>query len=346
MRVTVLVPSTKYPRGGATALYEFANGLRRRGHEVCIVHVDFIGDWTDRAVVLDDPIERVEDVTWLEFEDGIEHLVGIGGKPELPEADAINYWAPGIPDHAGLPFLFLQGFGVLPGPLEERLFTAPCPKVCVASWLVREAERLGVPRRQLAHVACGVDHDKYRVVAEPADRPPQVALCYGSHHKRGDVALEALELVRARLPDTRAVLFGTSEPAAALPEWATYHRSPPQRVIVEEIYNGSRVFLNPSLIEGFGLPSVEAMACGCALVTVANGGSEDFAVDGTTAAVTKGHTAADLAAPVAELLGDDDRRLRLAAEGTRFVQRFGWDRSARELEGFLAAYVADPGAYV
>jgi L-malate glycosyltransferase len=346
MRITILVPSAKYPRGGTTALYEFANALRRRGHEICLVHVDFIGTWSDRAVVIDSPIDRVEDVTWCRFEEGIDHRIGVGAESDLPPADVINYYSPTLPEDAGKPFVFLQGNRVLPRRVEEWVFATPCPKVCVASWLVRVARQRGVRDKRLALVHCGLDHDKYRILVPAHDRPPSVAMCYGTDHKRGAAGFEALEMVKARFPRLQAVVFGTSDPIQRIPEWMTFHRAPPQRVIVEEIYNRSRVFLNPSMIEGFGLTSIEAMACGCALVTVPNLGSEDFAIDGVTAAVSEGRGPAKLAARVCELFDDDDERLRLSAGGARFVRRFDWDESARRLETFLSAYAAHPGAYL
>jgi L-malate glycosyltransferase len=338
MRITILVPSSKYPRGGATALYEFANGLRRRGNEICLVHVDFIGTWSDRAVVIDSPIDRVEDVTWCRFEEGIEHRLGLRSESDLPPADVINYYSHTLPNHAGQPFVFLQGNRVLPRRVEEWVFTIPCPKVCVASWLVRVARRRGVPHEQLIRIPCGLDHDKYRILVPADGRPPWVAMCYGTDHKRGAAGFEALEMVKARSPDMRAAVFGTSDPTTAVPPWVRFHRAPPQQVIVEEIYNRSQVFLNPSMIEGFGLPSIEAMACGCVLVTVPNRGSEDFAIDGVTAAVCEGRGPVKLAARVCELLDDDDERLRLSAAGAGFVRRFDWDESARRLETFLSAY--------
>ena len=116
-------------------------------------------------------------------------------------------------------------------------------------------------------------------------------------------------------------------------------------MIVNDIYNRSRIFLNPSLVEGFGLPSIEAMACGCALVTAANGGSEDFAMDGDTAAVCGSNDPEELAEHIGELLRDDAERLRLASAGQEFVRRFDWDESAGRLEALLAAYAADPGRF-
>ena len=76
MRITILAPSAKHPVGGVTALYEFANALRHRAHTVCLAHVDFIG-WPGSRMALDAAIDRVEEVTWFRFEEGIEHRVGV-----------------------------------------------------------------------------------------------------------------------------------------------------------------------------------------------------------------------------------------------------------------------------
>ena len=345
MRITILAPSAKHPVGGVTALYEFANALRRRAHDICVVHVDFIG-WSGNRMALDAAIDRVEDITWFRFEEGIEHRVRVHDESGLPEADFVNYQSPALPEAAGLPFLFLQGYRVLPPDMERRGFTAPCPKVCIAAWLMRIAEDLGSPREQLVHIPYGLDHGKYRLVVPPESRPPQVAMCFGSHYtKGGHAGLAALELVRSEHPELTAKVFGTVVPGRPLPDWVDFHHRPSQQVIVEEIYNVSRLFLNPSVTEGFGLPSVEAMACGCSLVTAANGGSEDFAEDGETAAVVDSNSPEHLAEPLGRLLRDDAERLRLATAGREFVRRFDWDESARRLEQLLVAYAADPGSY-
>jgi glycosyltransferase involved in cell wall biosynthesis len=76
--------------------------------------------------------------------------------------------------------------------------------------------------------------------------------------------------------------------------------------------------------------AVEAMACGCALVTTANGGSADYAVDGETALVC-GPDTEKLAEAVVRLVTDDDLRVRIAENGCRFVERFRWGASAERL---------------
>ena len=136
------------------------------------------------------------------------------------------------------------------------------------------------------------------------------------------------------------MLFGTKRPVEDIPEGMSFVLSPPRDVLVDDIYNGSRVFVCPSLREGFGFCGIEAMAGGCALVTTANGGSDDYAIDGETALVVEPRDAIVMADRIERLLDDDEQRVRIARRGVEYVARFDWDESARLLEEVLARYGA------
>jgi glycosyltransferase involved in cell wall biosynthesis len=139
------------------------------------------------------------------------------------------------------------------------------------------------------------------------------------------------------------VAFGT-RPLPDRPEGVTFVLSPDQPTMAGGIYNASTVYLQPSLREGFGLCAVEAMACGCALVTTANGGSDDYAQDGETALVC-GDEVDDMADAVRRLVRDDALRTRLAVNGAAFVERFRWSSSAQRLAELADAYLAEPDRF-
>ena len=87
------------------------------------------------------------------------------------------------------------------------------------------------------------------------------------------------------------------------------------------------------------MPSMEAMACGAALVTFDNGGSRDYASDGVTALVAPHRDVSALAACLERMVADGALRERLAAQGREFVTRsFDWERATARLEEILAAY--------
>ena len=116
-------------------------------------------------------------------------------------------------------------------------------------------------------------------------------------------------------------------------------------MLVEELYNAARIFLWTSEVEGFGLPPLEAMACGAALVTTDNGGSRDYAIPAETALVASYPDTDGLVAAVLRLLDDDAERIRLATAGNALARTFTWERSGEKLEAFLEEYLANPTAH-
>ena len=100
------------------------------------------------------------------------------------------------------------------------------------------------------------------------------------------------------------------------------------RVSDEELaalYRGARAVAYPSLYEGFGLPVLEAMACGAPVVTSRGSATEEVA-DGAAILVDP----LDVGAIAAGLEEASSRRDELRARGLERARAFSWDRVARE----------------
>lgn len=94
------------------------------------------------------------------------------------------------------------------------------------------------------------------------------------------------------------------------------------------IYTLARVFVFPSLYEGFGLPPLEAMACGCpAIVADTSSLPEVVGNEGITFEVLNEN---DLADKVNDLLADDERYKKYSLYGLKQVKYFTWDRLAQQ----------------
>jgi glycosyltransferase involved in cell wall biosynthesis len=91
------------------------------------------------------------------------------------------------------------------------------------------------------------------------------------------------------------------------------------------LYRGARCLVYPSLYEGFGIPVLEAMACGTPVVTSAGGATEEVA--GGAAVLVDAHDPAAIAAGVEQA---DVGRDALRARGLERAAQFTWERVAAE----------------
>jgi glycosyltransferase involved in cell wall biosynthesis len=339
----LVTPTLGRPTGGDIALFELANALARRGRDhVQIVHVPFDGA----------RLSDVGELPWFTFDPAVSHTFAARVEPGVvPLGGVVVYTMKLVatarsessgaagralidvlaqPPGGVLPILLVQGLGVFGRGAEDAGLGIPGPKVCVGSWLAELLVERGVPDADVVHIPNGVDPRVFRVTRPIEDRQPHVAMNFDPHPvKAGLVGIAAIERLHRELA-VPATVFGTRAPERAIAHGVRFELSPRRAFIAEEIYNASSIYLQPSQREGFGMCAVEAMACGCALVTTANGGSRDYALEGETALVC-GSDAEQMADALGRLVRDDALRTRLATDGSRFVERFRWTASAERL---------------
>lgn len=181
------------------------------------------------------------------------------------------------------------------------------------------------------------------ILARYRIRPPYL-LYVGGLNGRKNIPrlLEAYAHLRARHPAVTLVIAGRRQWQAGAIDEAFRRLALEGRVHftgyvadadLPALYSAAELFVFPSLYEGFGLPPLEAMACGTPVVTTNVSSLPE--VVGDAALMVDPYDSAALAAALERALTDSALRAELRCKGLQRAAQFSWERTARET---LAVY--------
>jgi glycosyltransferase involved in cell wall biosynthesis len=114
-----------------------------------------------------------------------------------------------------------------------------------------------------------------------------------------------------------------------LKTWVRFPGYVPQDVL-PLWYNAATLFVYPSRFEGFGLPVLEAMACGAPVITSTASSLPEVAGHHDTARMVDPEDIETLAATMAEVARDADLRAMLRQNGLAQAANFRWEKTAQE----------------
>jgi glycosyltransferase involved in cell wall biosynthesis len=192
------------------------------------------------------------------------------------------------------------------------------------------------PRKEFQPV---VDERALQLVRTRYGLPPSYILSASALEPRKNLArtVEAFAAARARGLAQELVLagaryFGTSDIGQAIAKHGL------ERVVhlpgyiddadMAAVYSGADAFIYPSLYEGFGIPLLEAMACGTPVVAARAASMPEVA--GDAAEYVDPLDVESMAEGMLRVLGDAHRAKELRAAGFERVKAFTWERTARE----------------
>ena len=197
--------------------------------------------------------------------------------------------------------------------------------VIVTSEFVRERARdvLDLDPTRIHVVPLAIDHTVFR----PGDDEREPIVLYparGWPHKNHARLFQAFGALRETRPQLRLILTGGGlERLEPLPEGVENLGSVPASQLAS-LYRRAACLVYPSLYEGFGIPPLEAMACGCPVAASNAGAIPEVCGD---AAVLFDPT--DVEAMGAAMLEADSRREELRELGLARAALFTWDETAR-----------------
>lgn len=95
-----------------------------------------------------------------------------------------------------------------------------------------------------------------------------------------------------------------------------------------ELYSNAQVFVYPSLYEGFGLPILEAMACGAPVISANNSSMPE--VLGDAGLLVNSMSTQEISLAIEKILSNKDLQNSLSIKGLKQAQKFSWEKAAQE----------------
>jgi glycosyltransferase involved in cell wall biosynthesis len=248
---------------------------------------------------------------------------------ELPRTDAPTVVTLHDLQHLDLPDLF---------PRAERAFRSlfwhgslrRADRVIAISEFTREraVARLGLDPARVRVIPSGLDHERLR--PGTAEREPFVLYpARRWRHKNHERLLQAFARVRRERPELRLVLTGGGA-FSGLPAGVDWRGHVSTDELTGLMQRASALVF-PSLYEGFGLPPLEAMACGCP-VACSNAAALPEVV-GDAARLFDPHDSQAIAAAILDVLRDPSPWVE---RGLARAARYSWAATARATDALYA----------
>jgi glycosyltransferase involved in cell wall biosynthesis len=335
MKITIALPFINLT-GGIRVMLDYANWMHDAGHEVTVVYPawPYRFQWTRRQqwVEFRKTVAAEERVPWLDVRCPLRR-VPLLRAPFVPRADMIVATAwPTVHDVARLPvsrgtkvhIVMHHESGSGPEPRIRAIYRLPFRRLAFSHFVRRSIEeQFGCPID--AVVPNGVDTSLFYPDVDA--QPDTVLFLYHPDPRKGSAdGIAALTRLRERIPRVRIRVAGTVRPER-LPDWMPFEFHPGDTAL-RRLYSSSAVLLYPSRYEGFGLPPLEAMACGCPSVTTAVGAVTEYASHGRDALVLRPGDVEAMTDALVRVIEDPALRGRLSEEGLRTARRWSLERVA------------------
>ena len=366
--------------GGYKVIFEVANGLIERGHNVMITtlggdhrwfplkaKVNYIkAPWPVRILnpllkpILKRPVHYYEmltlaDKTKMNFE---PDFISVLAK-NTPECDInIATWFPTsfavYRSNKGVPIYFCQDFKELAaerGSYFSKMFNEslylPMPHITISGWLKEWLEN--EYNRDVELIHDGIDHDIFypREVEHDDDFINVMGIFRGLDYKGDKDLVNALKIVSEKIDNIKLLAVGKEEVInSALDNNINFSVDKFHWLTddeMAELYSKSDIFVFASHVEGFGLPPLEAMACNTPVVTTDCYGVRDYINNGENAYLVEPKKPKLLAEKIIDLIENPLKQIKFKSNGLKTVKDYKWDIAVDDFEKALLKFKKEYG---
>ncbi len=336
MKITFILPGFGRS-GGIKVTVQAANGLLQKGHDVSLL-VNYVKSLRPQFRNLWLSLRYSQGYDWIRlFEGKVNTFTTI--KEYAFEDDeivvAVGWWAARelrqLPQSRTVKIHYVHGV-LKDTNLMKEAWGENLPKIVVASYLERMIEEIS-GQKITAVIPNGVDTNEY-YPSVPEDHRDGVGTIFSnSYPKDPETTLKVLKKLREKCRKTPQRVFGAWPRPKGISYWI-YNRLPSLEK-ARDIYSQSLVWTVCSRSEGFGIPVLEAMACGCAVVATDCGGTQDIIVDGENGFLVEVGNVDQIVDRVKLLLYDPKLRQQFVRKSQETIKKFPLDLIVNKLEKVL-----------
>lgn len=337
LKISFLLPNRGLG-GGVRAVVRFGNELLLRGHSVRIFHRE---DGTGIYHKLRNIYHRIRgghyydwlwdfkgevfcyDVLSAELFSSDELIVSMCTKTTF---DACT-----LPIDVGVKVLHCHGVEVENWEKMVDSWQLDIPKIVVSSHLIKLIKK-ETGHDVLGVAPDGVDTSEYFSSGENARNGIGCSFRW-SKEKNPKGTIHAIQALRSRLPDVPIYCYGSSKKPKGLKGVIYTHQ--PSIAAARLIYSSCKIWFLASISDGFGLPILEAMACGSAVVSSDCGGPSDIIENGINGFIVEVDNTQALVDKIISTYQDDELLTKMQQNALATARKFSWYNGATKLEEYL-----------
>lgn len=350
MVVSFVLPFfAKHPVGGVKVVYEYSNYLAEKGHKVYIYilkgdtlnKVKFPSKLKNNLIKL---IIANRKISWFSFNRSV-HRRSINSivdneikKADIIIATSVETAIPVSKLHAskGKKFYLIQDFENWNWSDEEvySTYKTGMTNIVVAEWLKKIVDKYS--KQPSVLISNSINTEIFKVSSLPESRSKHSIVFHyrEAPHKGAQYALETIRTLYSKYRDLIVYVVSINDPPNDLPECCVFMKDlPPEEVAA--VNNKARVFMCSSVEEGFGLPGLEAMACGCALVSSEYRGVLEYAIDGKNALLSPVKNPKKMAANIIDLFENTELYNKIVKAGIETAEQRSLKKAGEKFEMLL-----------
>ena len=335
--------------GGVRVIISLANYLREKGHNIYLITPrdrfnPLYPIKSDVNIILTPPVAEFGYVS---------HILSLFWLYRyIPSSDFIvaNFFPTFFPAYyaskggKGKLLYFVQGFeesfydGLLKY-ISRLTYRMDGTFIVISRWIAKNISRYA---HTIKVIPPGPEEGIFFPEPEPSllsgKKAPALLFIWRKERKKGIFEyLKALQILEDRRADFEAwfiVLEEETLPNISLKKPIKFF-TPKSDSELRRLYSSADIFVSASWIEGFGLPPLEAMACGTPAVLTQSGGVSEFARDGVNSFIVPPKDPIKLSEAIMTLLKDENLRNKLKEGALSTSKKFSLRKMAEEFENYL-----------